>query len=89
LSLFAVGSAAVDCAAVDCAAVDCAAFDIVGRGAEVVRVCASWEAVVLSPSPTQMKAVEPMALPVAKNRHLPTLPLLMEGSIIDGGAQSS
>jgi hypothetical protein len=47
------------------------------------------ELLVVALSPTQVKPVEAIKLPVVKNRHLPTLPLLMEGSIIDGGPQFS
>jgi hypothetical protein len=65
--------------------VGCAAVDAVDMGAKVAEVPDS----VVALSPTQVNPVEAITLPVAKNRHLPTLPLLMEGSIIDGGPQFS
>jgi hypothetical protein len=68
----------------------CAAVDAVDTGSKVAVVPDSvWELLVVALSPTQVKPVEAITLPVAKNRHLPTLPLLMEGSIIDGGPQFS
>ena len=71
-------------------AVGSAAVDAVDTGSKVaVGPDSVWELLVVALSPTQVKPVEAIVLPVAKNRHLPTLPLLMEGSIIDGGPQFS
>jgi hypothetical protein len=71
-------------------AVGCAAVDAVDTVSKVAAVPESvGELLVVALSPTQVKPVEAITLPVAKNRHLSTLPLLMEGSIIDGGPQFS
>ena len=71
-------------------AVGCAAVDGVDTGSKVAVVPDSVrELLVVALSPTQVKPVEAIVLPVTKNRHLPTLPLLMEGSIVDGGPQFS
>ena len=62
----------------------------VEAGSKVALVAGSVrELLDVALSPTQVKAVEAIVLPVAKNRQTPTLPLLMEGSITDGGPQFS
>ena len=67
-----------------------AVVDAPDTGSEVVVVPASvWELLVVPLPPKQVKPVEAMVFPVGKNRHSPTLSLLMEGPIIDGGPQSS
>jgi hypothetical protein len=68
-------------------AVDVADVEVeVGR--LFISVCEVVVIGLLDP-PAQVNAVEAIALPVAKNRHLPTLPVLMEGSTIDGLPQLS
>ena len=71
-------------------AVGCASVEAVDTGSRVAVVPDPvWELLVVALSPTQVKPVEAIVLPVVKNRHLLTLPLLMEGPIIDGGPQFS
>jgi hypothetical protein len=71
-------------------AVGASVVDPEDTGSKVVVIPDSvWELLVVALPPKQVKPVEAIVLPVGKNRHSPTLSLLMEGPIIDGRPQSS